>query len=211
MHFQLHNLNQATFPLLPDSCARCGWWQGYDQGWSKKQAQEWNQAAEERFGRWGKLGVADGKLLGMIQFAPAPLFFRKLPCGPAARDSVLLSCSLLEEASPDSLRKSLLLALLAELRDDDIDSVEAFCHLNRLPGDCRFFKQDFLRDCGFYPVRSLGVLQLMRLELGGLTPVKKIARTRRRHILERIKRPAPAPVAFCSRRHLPLACNTTSV
>ncbi len=196
MHFQLQNLTQATFPLLPDRCIHCGWWQGHDQGWSKKEAQEWARTAEARFGRWGKLAVVDEKFLGMIQFGPAPLFSRSIACGQADKNSVLLSCGLLSGDTRDSVGKSLVLTLLAELRNDDFELVEAFCRLDEHGDDCRFFQQGFLRDCGFLPVRSLRGIGLTRLELGGLTPAKKSVRVRGQRILRRIKRPSPAPAAF---------------
>ncbi|MCL4310245.1 MAG: hypothetical protein M0Z32_07750 [Actinomycetota bacterium] len=199
MHFELQQLNRLTFPHLPKCCGNCGWWQGHDDGWSTAEADHWNQVAEERFGRWGKLAFGDGRLLGMVQFAPSPLFARKLRAGPAGVDSVLLTCSLVAEPSLDSVRKSLVLAVLSELHEDGIDTVEAFCRLlPRQQDKGHFFEQDFLRECGFNPVRSSRGVQLMRLELGGVQPVYLPARRKRRGILRRLKRPAPVPVAFAA-------------
>ncbi len=212
MHFQLQNLTRDTFPLLPDSCIHCGWWQGHNRGWSTEAAEEWSRAAEAQFGRWGKLATVDGKLLGMIQFAPAPLYSRSLPCGPPDRKSVLLGCGLNGGGGPDSVGKSLVLAALAEIKDDNVDLVEAFCRPSGPASDCRFLSQDFLRDCGFSPLRSLDGFQLMRLELGGLTRVSKLARHPHRGILRRIRHPSPAPVVFFgANRDLPLLRGAGSI
>jgi hypothetical protein len=199
MFFQLKNLNQVTFPELPECCVSCGWWQGYNDGWDEKEARSWIRTAEESFGCFGKLACGDDKLLGIIQYGPASLFARKLSPGPPDKDSILLTCSLISEEALESVRKSLVLAVLAELRERDFDTVEAFCYqVPEKQGRGHLFEQKFLRDCGFYPVRSSGGIQLMRLELGGVQPVRHSSLRHRLSILERIKRPspAPAPVAF---------------
>ena len=202
MFFQLQNLNRLTNPRLPECCVNCGWWQGYDEGWPESEAEGWNRLAEDSFGRWGKLAAGDGKLLGMVQYGPAELFTRKLGCGPVDTGSILLTCSMVADASLESVRKSLVLAVIAELREQEFQTVEAFCRqVPGVRGNGHLFEQEFLRDCGFYPVRSGGGMQLMRLELGGVQPVKLPSLKSRRRLLERIKRPHPTPVplAFCRR------------
>lgn len=202
MIFQLWELDQAGFELLPERCRGCGWWQGHDDGWPEKHAASWIETALERFGGWGKLAVGDEELLGMIQYGPSGLFGRSsdLACGPASRDAVLLTCSLVTKGAYLSVRKSLLTAVLAELKDREVEIVEAFCYQSSSPGEeCRLFERQFLEDCGFYPVRSSRGLQLMRFELRGALPVKVEKHKSRRGILERIKRtsPTPAPAAMC--------------
>ncbi|MHB1361502.1 MAG: hypothetical protein ACYCW5_02740 [Thermoleophilia bacterium] len=202
MIFQLQELDLAGFELLPEDCQLCGWWQGHDDGWPDRiQADSWAERALERFGGWGKLAIGDGELLGMIQYGPAVLFGRSgdLACGPVSNDAVLLTCSIAHQDF-QPVRRSLLTAVLAELKERRVETVEAFCFQEVPPrNECRLFRQDFLQDCGFYPVRSSRGLQLMRFELGGVQPAKVGKQKARRGLLERIKRtsPAPAPVAMC--------------
>ena len=69
MVFRLKNLNRSTRELAPGACSDCAWWQGFDDGWDQpEQAEQWARQAEETLGGWGKLALADGRLLGLIQF-----------------------------------------------------------------------------------------------------------------------------------------------
>ena len=217
MIFQLQELDKAGAELLPDECLACGWWQGNDHGWqSPAQAHSWAEAALEAFGGWGKLAFGDGELLGMIQYGPAGLFARAgdFACGPVSADAVLLTCGIVAGKTHEPIRKSLVTAALAEFKEREVETVEAFCYRDAPPeGECRFFDQNFLRDCGFYPVRSSRDLQLMRFELGGVLPAKAGKHKSRRRILERIKRtsPAPAPAATCDSKEgcasrVPVCC-----
>ncbi|MFA6001501.1 MAG: hypothetical protein WC828_05235 [Thermoleophilia bacterium] len=206
MIFQLQELDRNSSSHLPDDCKNCGWWQGHEGGWpTVETAGNWIEAAEESFGGWGKLALGDDRLLGMIQYGPSNLFprARKLACGPVSSDSLLLTCSAVDSGSLESVRKSLVLAVLGEMKMLEIDSVEAYSRQSSWPEhDCRLFEDKFLRDCGFYPVRASRGLQLMRFELGGTQKADVATEPRRtRHrILERIKRPSPKPVpaAMCS-------------
>ena len=201
--FQLQELDKAGLKLLPMECRSCGWWQGHDDGWATaSQADSWAEAALESFGGWGKLAIGDDRLLGMIQYGPAGLFVRSgdFACGPVSADAVLLTCSIVTDSVLGSVRKSLVTAALAELKEREVETVEAFCYEEGVSGeDCRLFSQEFLRDCGFYPVRTSKGLQLMRFELGGVQPAKAEKQKSRRRILERIKgaSPTPAPAAMC--------------
>ncbi len=207
MIFQLQNLDRSTLPHLPERCRTCGWWQGYDEGWADASSEEsWSAIAEERFGCWGKLALADGRLMGQMQFGPPQLFPRSfgMPSGPAGSDSILLTCSMVADETFEPVRKSLVLSVLADLHEMEIETVEAFCRQQPLfESNCHFFDRDFLRDCGFYPARSSGSMLLMRLELGGAQRSLPRKHKARRRILERIKRPstAPSPVTLCRRRH----------
>jgi hypothetical protein len=138
----------------------------------------------------------------MIQFGPAHLFgrARRLACGPVSPGTMLLTCGAVAEGTLETVQKSLVLAMLADFRQRQIETVEAFCLENNKgqePGACSYFSSDFLRDCGFYPVRSTRGLKLMRLELGGTAPAKPKPK-HARGLLERIKSrsAAPAPVAM---------------
>ena len=203
MIFQLLELDKSGEALLPGECRSCGWWQGHDDNWpSPERADSWSESALEIFGGWGKLAMGDDVLLGMIQYGPAGLFTRAndFACGPVSPDSVLFTCSIVPDTTYKSVRKSLVLSVLAELKERHIETVEAFCYQEDRPdNDCRLFDQGFLTDCGFYPVRSSRGLQLMRFELGGAQNAIVGKQKKRRRILERIKRtsPSPAPAAMC--------------
>ncbi len=207
MVFRLKNLNRSTRELAPGACSDCAWWQGFDDGWDQpEQAEQWARQAEETLGGWGKLALADGRLLGLIQFGPATIFPRvsQLCPGPRTGDPVFFTCSMVTSEADEPARKSLMLAALADLQQLETGTAEAFCYKEPgkdMPG--HLFDREFLRGCGFRPVRSAGNVQLMRLELGGLQPSKPLRHSTRHRILERIKRPAsaPAPATLCRRYH----------
>jgi len=199
--FQLQDLDKAGSELLAGECRSCGWWQGHDDGWEQRDAESWADSALERFGGWGKLATSDDELMGMIQYGPAGLFARTgtFTCGPVSNAAVLLTCGFVTDGF-EPVRKSLVMATLAELKERGVETVEAFTLRDgRSESDCRFLDASFLDDCGFYAVRGSGDLQLMRFELGGALPMKERKQRTRRRILERIKRASatPAPAAMC--------------
>ena len=129
MSFHLLELDKAGATLLPGECGSCGWWQGHDDGWSSaEQTDSWNEAALETFGSWGKLAMGDDDLLGMIQYGPAGLFARAndFACGPVSPSAVLFTCSIVPDKSYISVRKSLVLAVLADLTERHVTPVETF-------------------------------------------------------------------------------------
>lgn len=198
MIYELEDLNKYTLSMLGDRCRGCGWWQGYDGHWDTAQASAWGDAAKEAFDSWGKLALGDGRLLGMVQYGPAGLFprARDFAGGPIDAATVLLTCGIVADDALASIKRSLVTAMIADFHERQIQTIEAFSLTGAAPNECRFFPHDFLRDCGFYPVRNVHGVQRLRLELGGSQPVA--APRRRRRLLERIKRaaPAPAPVAM---------------
>jgi len=202
MIYELQDLNTTTSGLLSDACRGCGWWQGHLSHWDTAQADAWSESMMENFGSWGKLALGDGQLLGMVQYGPAGMFPRTsdFPCGPVSPDAVLLTCGAVSDHALASVKKSLVTAVIADFYERQIQTVEAFTMDTGSPHECRFLPHDFLRDCGFYPVKSARGVRLMRLELGGVQPVAEPRR--RRRLLERIKRtsPAPAPVAMVTAR-----------
>jgi hypothetical protein len=56
------------------------------------------------------------------------------------------------------------------------------------------FPRDFLADFGFRTVRSVGRIELTRLELGGLVPVEEGKRAKVLRAVREAFQPAPAPV-----------------
>ncbi|MHB1389712.1 MAG: hypothetical protein ACYCXF_00530 [Thermoleophilia bacterium] len=201
MIYQLQDLDKYSAALLPERCRGCGWWQGYDSGWpGETEAFAWADAAADAFGPWGKLALGDDQVLGMVQYGPAALFSRtrQLPSGPVSEDAVLLTCSAVATNALETVRKSLVTAVLAELHHKGIGTVEAFCAEDKKnTSACQFFPQEFLQDCGFCLVRNHKGLKLMRLELGGMEPSISY-KVPRRSILQRLKAKSasPAPVAM---------------
>jgi len=206
MVFRMQNLDLTTLELVPEDCRSCGWWQGYTRGWpGEEQESGWRRQAEDSFGGWGRIALADGEPLGLVQYGPSWLFPRsgELCPGQSAEDNILLACGMVTAPANEPIRKGLVLAALADLRGRGIGTVEAFCLRDGSrdnPG--HLLDRELLRRCGFYPARSAGEIQLMRLELGGLKLAEPPRRLRRRGLLERIKRPAPAPapVTLCHGR-----------
>ena len=203
MRFLVHNLDGGIASILPQECKDCGWWQGYDDGWpGPDAARSWIEAAGEELGFWGKVATGDEQLIGFIQFGPTELFSRARDiAGKEVRDSFLLACGVIAGQGVDSIRKSLLMAALAELKELEVEQLDAFCSNRKEESDdCRLFSRQFLGDCGFYPVKDLGELTMMRLELGGTQP-SRTPRERAARLLERLKHPsaAPSPAAMCKR------------
>lgn len=208
MIFQLQNLNRSTFQFLPDECQSCGWWQDYAGGWpSESERDDWCRRAEELFGGWGKLAMADEQLLGMIQYGPPDIFpgMKRMSCGSASGEALLITCNTVLDESFAAARKSLILAALAEFSELEVESAEAYCPRKQddPPGMSHLFPRDFLVGLGFYATRSSGDFQLMRMELGGLD--RPTARSRRSRgklgLLDRIRHPAPSPspATLCGR------------
>ena len=92
---------------------------------------------------------------------------------------MLVTCSfLLDVTSPWALQ-SLFLACIGEVRDAGIAAIEAFAYrydegegfAARFLRHRTVFPRDFLADFGFRTLRSVGRVELMRLELRGIVPV----------------------------------------
>ena len=146
-------------------------------------------------------GLADGRVLGSMQYGPAELFprARELPAGPASDDAVLVTCAYLTDPSRPWVMQSLFLTAIGDVRERGARALEAFAY--RYPeGETTFdrfhvhrtiFPADFLADFGFLPVRTKGRVELARLELGGLQPVEE---GKREQVLARVREAfLPAP------------------
>jgi hypothetical protein len=203
MTSRLSGLTGATLELTPAVCQGCVWWQ--TRGNREPDKRRWSERAESEWGVWGTIyRDDDGRVLGSIQYGPAALFPRAadLPAGPPSEDAVLVTCAYLLSDSQPWVEQSLFLAAIGEARDKGARALETFAYRYRegTPPAERFlvhrtvFPADFLADFGFHTVRSVGRIELARLELGGLQPVEEGAR---RRVLEAVKeafRPTPAPV-----------------
>jgi hypothetical protein len=193
-------LTGATIDVAPTVCQSCVWWQSRTGRAEDKH--RWIDKAENAWGSWG--GVYrddDGRVLGTMQFGPAGLFPRaaELPAGPPSDDAVLVTCAYLVDRHSPWVMQSLFLTAIGEAKDRGAAALEAFAY--RYPeGETSYerfhvhktvFPRDFLSDFGFETVRSLGRVELARLELGGLQPVAEGSRAR---VIELVKEAfAPAP------------------
>jgi hypothetical protein len=193
-------LTGATIAVAPSVCQTCTWWQS--RPGKDEDKHRWIEKAEDAWGSWGALyRDDDGRVLGTMQFGPAALFprARDLPAGPPSDDAVLVTCAYLAERSSPWVMQSLFLTAIGETKDRGATALEAFAY--RYPeGESAYerfqvhktvFPRDFLSDFGFTTVRSLGRVELARLELGGLQAVAEGSRAR---VIELVKEAfAPAP------------------
>jgi hypothetical protein len=199
---KLDSLTGATLESGPRVCHDCVWWQ--TRGFRTVDKARWAERAEDQWGSWGTIyRENDGRPLGQIQYGPAALFPRAttLPAGPPSEDAVLVTCAyLVGNASPWVLQ-SLFLAAIGEARDRKAGALETFAY--RYPdGESPYerfrvhrtvFPRDFLADFGFRTVRTAGLVELARLELGGLQPVEAGTRARVLRLVKDAFAPAPVP------------------
>jgi hypothetical protein len=196
-------LTRGTLGFAPSVCRDCVWWQSRGNKTAAKE--RWIDRAEEDWGEWGTIYLDEGgRLLGSLQYGPSHLFPRAadLPAGPASDDAVLVTCAYLAGGSAEWVEKSLLLAAIGESRDRGAAAMEAFAYKypegesveERFLVHRTVFPHDFLEEFGFQVVRSLGRVELCRLELGGLVPAEEGRRARVMRVVQDAFSPAPAPV-----------------
>jgi hypothetical protein len=196
-------LTGATLVRAPSVCHECVWWQS--RGARAVPKARWIEKAEDDWGAWGTLYTDDdGRVLGSMQYGPAELFPRAddLPAGPPSADAALVTCVYLVEGSAQWVIQSLFLSAIADVKDRGGKALEAFAY--RYPegesAEERFlvhrtvFPSDFLADFGFRTVRRLGRVELARLELGGLQPVREKRRARIADQVRELLEPELAPV-----------------
>ena len=202
MTSRLAGLTGATLESAPSVCQTCAWWQS--RGNREADKARLSERAEEEWGAWGTIyRDDDGRVLGSMQYGPAQLFPRgaDLPAGPPSDDAVLVTCAYLVSDAQPWVEQSLFLAAIGESRDKGARALEAFAYRYRegTPARERFlvhrtvFPRDFLADFGFRTVRSVGRIELARLELGGLQPVEEGARDKVLKAVRDAFQPAPAP------------------
>jgi hypothetical protein len=199
---RLAGLTALTLDTAPAVCHDCVWWQS--RGHRRVDKSRWIERVEDELGAFGTVYYdGDGRVLGSMQYGPAPLFPRayELPGGPPSDDAMLVTCAyVVGEATPWVLQ-SLFLAAIGESRDRGAAAVEAFAY--RYPeGESSYerfrvhktvFPADFLGDFGFRTVRAAGRAGLARLELGGLQPVLEGRREKVLRLLKEAFVPDPLP------------------
>jgi hypothetical protein len=197
---RIAGLTKLTLETAPTVCHACVWWQ--TRGTRRIDKKRWTERLEDEFGAFGTVYYdGDGRVLGSMQYGPAPLFPRayELPAGPPSDDAVLITCAYVVDESSPWVLQSLFLAAIGEARDRGAAQVEAFSY--RYPeGETSYerfrvhktvFPADFLGDFGFRIVRSSGRVGLARLELGGLQPVLEGRREKVLRLLKEAFTPEP--------------------
>jgi hypothetical protein len=197
---KLDSLTSATLESGPRVCHDCVWWQS--RGFRSTDKERWAERAEEQWGSWGTIyRDDDGRSLGQIQYGPAALFPRAstLPAGPPTDDAVLVTCAYLVGDAAPWVLQSLFLAAIGEARDRKAGALEAFAYryaegetpYERFRVHRTVFPRDFLADFGFRTVRVSGLVELARLELGGLQPVVEGTRERVLRVVKEAFTPVP--------------------
>jgi hypothetical protein len=199
---KLAPLTKLTLVTAPSVCHECVWWQS--RGHREVDKDRWMERVELDFGAFGTVYYdGDGRVLGSMQYGPAPLFPRaaELPGGPPSEDAMLVTCAYVVGESTPWVLQSLFLAAIGESRDRGASSIEAFSY--RYPdGESAYerfrvhktvFPADFLGDFGFRVVRSAGRVGLSRLELGGLQPVLEGRREKVLRVVKEAFLPEPVP------------------
>ncbi|MBV8079523.1 MAG: hypothetical protein JO186_04010 [Actinobacteria bacterium] len=199
---KLAPLTKLTLLTAPTVCHECVWWQS--RGRRAIDKDRWVERVEDELGTFGTVYYdGDGRVLGSMQYGPAPLFPRaqELPGGPTSDDAMLVACAyVVDEATPWVLQ-SLFLAAIGEARDRGAAAVEAFSYryaegesaYERFRVHKTVFPADFLADFGFQTIRAAGRVGLARLELGGLQPVLEGRREKVLRLLKEAFVPAPVP------------------
>jgi hypothetical protein len=195
-------LTGLTLEDAPAVCQSCTWWQSRTGRDVDKR--KWIEKAETEWGPWGTVYYdSDGRLLGSMQYGPAALFPRaaELPAGPPSQDAVLVTCTYLVATSSPWVMQSLFLAAIGDARDKGAKALETFGYRYR-EGESQYerfqvhktiFPVDFLADLGFQPVRRAGLVELARLDFGGLQPVVEGTREKVLRVVKEAFTPAPVP------------------
>jgi len=203
MTLRIRGLTGATLENAPTVCHDCVWWQSRTAGRSVDK-RRWIEKAETEFGAWGTIYYDDdGRALGSMQYGATRLFPRgaELPAGPPSDDAVLVTCAYLLDRSSPWVLQSLFLAAIGDARDKGAAALETFAYRYR-EGESDYerflvhrtvFPRDFLSDFGFRTVRSIGQVELVRLELGGLVPVLEGKRWKVLRALREAFLPEPVP------------------
>lgn len=203
MSVRIAGLTGATLETAPSVCHGCVWWQSRTGG-REPDKRRWIEKTETEFGAWGTIyRDDDGRALGSMQYGPVRLFPRaaELPAGPPSDDAVLVTCAYLVDRSSPWVLQSLFLAAIGEAKDRGAAALEAFAYrypereseYERFLVHRTVFPRDFLADFGFRSARSSGLVELARLELGGLVPVLEGRREKVLRALREALLPEPLP------------------
>jgi hypothetical protein len=196
-------LGRAARATLPAPCVDCVFWQNLRLSTEPQQKRRWERTMEERVGPWGRV-LRDGeRFLGLLQYGPQSAFPRAqiMPAGPPSRDAALITCAYLGDEDPAGTCERLVLEALADLKSRRVRVVETFAlrypddvpPADRFAGHHTLFDRTFLTRLGFSPVRGVGQVSLMRLEIDGLEPARRSDLVRRALRLPPATETAPRP------------------
>ena len=199
---RLAGLTKLTLETAPAVCHECVWWQS--RGRRPVDKDSWMEEVELGFGSFGTVYYdGDGRVLGSMQYGPAPLFPRasELPGGPPSDDAMLVTCAYVVDESTPWVLQSLFLAAIGEARDRGAAAIETFSYryaegesaYERFRVHKTVFPADFLADLGFATLRAAGRVGLARLDLGGLQPVLEGRREKVLRVVKEAFVPAPVP------------------
>lgn len=199
---RIAGLTGATLPTAPTVCHTCVWWQS--RAGRSTDKRRWILGTEEEWGAWGTVYYDDdARVLGSMQYGPSDLFPRaaELPAGPPSSDAVLVTCAYVTDPSKPWVLQSLFLTAIGDAREKGAAAVEAFAYrydesdgqYERFQVHKTIFPRDFLADFGFTTVRTLGRVELARLELGGLQPAAEGTRERVLRVVREAFLPEPVP------------------
>jgi hypothetical protein len=199
---RLEGLTRVTLRTAPTVCHECVWWQSRDG--KRVNKERWIDRAEDDWGAWGTVYYDEhGRTLGSMQYGPTELFphAADLPAGPPSQDAVLVTCAYLVASSSPWVMQSLFLAAIGDARDKGARALEAFAYrytegesaYERFQVHKTIFPRDFLSDFGFVTVRSVGRVELARLELGGLQPAAEGSRAKVLRVVKEAFFPEPVP------------------
>lgn len=203
MPYRLHPVTGASIEQAPPPCVECVFWQTRE-GQRAATKSRWAERVEDSWGAWGTLYHGDGdRLLGFVQYGPADHFPRadSLPAGPPSADAVLVTCAYLVDLAAPWVIQSLFLSVIGEARDRGVKAIETFGYrypeaespYERFVVHRTIFPADFLADLGFQPIRVEGLVELARLELGGIVPVEDGLTARAWRKVKDALVPAPVP------------------
>ena len=202
MSSALEPLTRVSLERAPDVCQDCVFWQSH--GFKRPSKERWAQHLEDDWGPWGTLYYdSGGRLLGFMQCGPAGHFPRsaELPAGPPSADALLITCVYITDESTPWVVQSLFLAVIGEAHDRGVKAIETFAYQEADDASPRagfqphrtIFPAAFVGDFGFRSVRTEGRVELVRLEIAGLTPLP-VEGWRRRLVRRVFERASPAPV-----------------
>ncbi|HMK93468.1 MAG TPA: hypothetical protein VK576_10755 [Thermoleophilia bacterium] len=181
------DLNGASRDLLPPACETCTWWQRDPTATGTDPDRTvWEAAVDAEAGLFGRALLEGDRVLGWMQTAPAALVprARRLPPGPPAADTFLLTCAYFYDDQYLPGFQTLLQDLVAALKHRRVEALEAYglrtpAPEQRFAGYLRelnLFNGHVLEGSGFARVRDAAAVSRYRLELRTIVSSPRLSR-----------------------------------
>jgi len=197
MSRRLVTLTPALVAQLAGPCDACQFWQGARDSLAGKE--EWARTVLTEWGPFGQAIDIDGALVAHVLYAPARYLPKVAACpaGPVSDGAVLLAgLRVAPEVRGTGLGKLLVVKAAADLMRREIEALEGFGTVGRIPGQrvsqCSV-PASFLVDQGFVTVRSRAGMSLHRLDLAATEARHLDLEPLRRRIKALAKAPAASP------------------